>query len=96
MSSINNDVALKIGQTSTTITTDDPIIAPEYKALKELTQDQYERLLHQAFAEARKTTRESELADPKTMLALLAVYGMQEIHSLGFVSLYRLLTSITC
>jgi hypothetical protein len=87
MSSINNDITLSIARTSTTMScVDDELIAPDYKAIKELNHEEFEKLLHQALAEARKTARESEIADPQTMLALIAVYGIQEIHALGYVS----------
>lgn len=85
MSSINNDVLLSILGNMTTAPPADQLIAPAYKAIKELSQAEYEELLHKALVLARQTASESKIADPQTMLAILAVYGIQEVHSLGFV-----------
>jgi hypothetical protein len=64
-------------------------ISPKYEALAEVTQDNLEKLLWEAITEARKTAHSSEVADPKTMIAILATLGIQEVHSLGFVSIAR-------
>lgn len=85
MSSINNDVGLSIIGNMATAPSADQLIAPAYKAIKELSQAEYEELLHKALVQARQTASESEIADSQTMLAILAMYGIQEVHSLGFV-----------
>lgn len=89
MSSIDNNINPTILGISTKPLTVQEIIAPEYKAMRALNQTEFEGLLYKTLAAARKTAHESEIADPQTMLSILAMYGMEEVHSLGFVRLHH-------
>jgi hypothetical protein len=56
------------------------------KPLAEMTFEELEIALHKAHSAAKKQVWDAEDSSYETMLALLAVYGIQEVHSLGFVS----------
>ncbi|ETN43046.1 uncharacterized protein HMPREF1541_02204 [Cyphellophora europaea CBS 101466] len=79
MSSTNNFIAPKIVLYDETTNNN-------YKKISEMDQADLEILLKQAYIDAREIVRESDVGEPMTLLALLAVYGMQEVHALGFKS----------
>jgi hypothetical protein len=82
---------------TTELSTSDKIVTPSIsqektssdargdKPLAEMTFDELETALHKAHSVAKKQVWHAEDSSYETMLALLAVYGVQEVHSLGFV-----------
>ena len=56
-----------------------------YPTVDDLRQEDLEAALLKAHAEAKKRAWQSNTADPDTMLAILAMYAIQEVHALGFV-----------